>query len=207
MWHTGFPDGDAPDDDAPDEEFLRRMGPPDNEVPVALPVNVLLARTGDAAVALVGLQVYSTGVSTTLAVRVRERPRSVHGLSELVFGPGRGGLLVGVGLADGRRVASGGVPRNDPDLVWQPGAGSAGDRTADQEWWLSPLPPDGPLTVVVRSADLGIEEAATELDGTAIRAAAAGVVELWPWTPPAPWDPEPPVPPDLPPGSWFRGPS
>lgn len=200
MWHIGLSDGD----DGPDEEFLRRMGPPDNEVPVALPANALLARTGDVAVALVGLQVHSTGVAMTLAVRVRERPASRAGLSELVFGPERGGLLVGIGLADGRRVASGGVPRNDPDLVWQPGGGSGGDRAADQEWWLSPLPPDGPLTMVVRCDELGIEETATELDGTAIRAAAADVVELWPWTPPAPWDPEPP-PPDLPPGSWFSG--
>ena len=201
MWQIGSPGGE----DGPDAEFLRRMGPPDNELPVALPVNALLARTRDAAIAVVGLQVYSTGVGVTLAVRVRERVDGLHGLSELVFGPDRGGLLVGIGLADGRRVASGGVPRNDPDLVWQSSSGSSGDRTADQEWWLSPLPPDGPLTFVVRCAELGIEETATELDGTAIRAAAAGVVELWPWTPPRPWNPEPP-PPDLPPGSWFAGP-
>ncbi|WP_448641910.1 hypothetical protein [Geodermatophilus sp. URMC 63] len=201
MWTTTAAGGE----DGPDEEHLRRMGAPENELPVALPVNALLARTGDAAVALTGLQVYSTGVAMTLAVRVREAPAPARGLSELVFEPERAGLLIGVELADGRRVAGGGLPGNDPDLVWQPGSGSAGDRTADQEWWLSPLPPDGPLTVVVRCPGLGIEETATRLDGTAIRAAAAGVVELWPWAPPAPWGEEPPAPPDLPPGSWFRG--
>ncbi|SFT92176.1 hypothetical protein SAMN05660657_03922 [Geodermatophilus amargosae] len=201
MWHTGS-DGE----DGPDEEFLRRMGPPDNEVPVALPWSTVLARTGDVAVALLGIQVYSTGLAVSLAVRVRDRLSPSSALSELVFGREGSGLLLGVGFADGRRVASGGVPRNDPGLVWQPGSGSGGNRSVDQTWWLSPLPPAGPLTFVVRCAELGIEETATEVDGAAVRAAAAGVVELWPWAPPSPWEEEPPRPPDLPPGSWFAGP-
>ena len=201
MWQIGSPGGE----DGPDEEFLRRMGAPDNELPVALPVNALLARTGDAAIAVMGLQVYSTGVSMTLLVRVREALSPRRGLHELVHGFGGPGLLVGVGLADGRRVASGGVARNDPDLVWQPTGGSGDDRSVEQGWWLSPLPPDGPLTLVVRCPELGVEEVATEFDGTAVRAAAAGVVELWPWTPPFLGMPDSP-PPDLPPGSWFAGP-
>jgi hypothetical protein len=48
----------------PDEEFLRRMSAPDNEVPVTLPVDVVLARTDDVAVALLGLQVYPPGSSS-----------------------------------------------------------------------------------------------------------------------------------------------
>jgi hypothetical protein len=179
--HIGSPDGE----DGPDGEFLRRTGPPENELPVALPVTALLARTPDAAVAVVGLQVYSTGVSMTLLVRARRPLSPRRGLHELVHGSDGGGLRVGVGLADGRRVASGGVPRNDPDLVWQPTGGRGRDRSVEQGWWLSPLPPDGPLTVVVRCPGLGIGETATELDGAAIRAAAADVVELWPWTPPS----------------------
>lgn len=62
-----------------------------------------------------------------------------------------------------------------------------------------------PAHPLVRCPELGVEEVATELDGTAVRAAAAGVVELWPWTPPSPGIPDLP-PPDLPPGSWFAGP-
>ena len=74
----------------------------------------------------------------------------------------------------------------------------------EQGWWLSPLPPEGPLRVVVRCAELGIPETSAELDGTAIRRAAAGVVVLWPWErPPEPGADEPLPPPDLPPDSWF----
>ena len=201
MEHIGSADGG----ERPDDGFLRRTGPPDNEVPVALPSTVLLARTDGAAVALVGLQVYSTGVAVSLAVRVRVPLTPPDALFALVFGHERSGLMLGVGFADGRRVASGGAPRNDPDLVWQPSSGGGGDRSVDQTWWLSPLPPEGPLTFVVRCPELGIEESAAEVDGSAVRAAAARVVELWPWSPPAPGYPGP-TPPDLPPGSWFAGP-
>ena len=65
MWSVGVPG------EQPDEDFYRRTSRPDNEVPVALPLNVVLARTDDAAVALIGLQVYSTGVAFQLAVRTR----------------------------------------------------------------------------------------------------------------------------------------
>jgi hypothetical protein len=77
----------------------------------------------------------------------------------------------------------------------------------DQSWWLSPVPPDGPLQIVVRCDPLGLPETVTSLDGTAVRAAAADVVELWPWEPPpAFWTPPPPPPPELPPDSWFASP-
>ena len=82
-----------------------------------------------------------------------------------------------------------GLPDTDGEVVLTPRGGGAG--------W---------LTVVVRCPELGVEESATGPDGTAVRAAAAGVVELWPWTPSSRCEPEPPPPPDLPPGSWFRGP-
>ena len=67
----------------------------------------------------------------------------------------------------------------------------------------STLPPDGPLRLVVRCDQLGLAETVTELDGTAIRAAAADVVPLWPWISPRSVEqPEPPAP-ELPAGSWF----
>ena len=51
MWSSTWPHGE------PDDDFSRRMSAPENEVPVALPQNVLLARTDGVAVALLGLQV------------------------------------------------------------------------------------------------------------------------------------------------------
>jgi hypothetical protein len=197
-------------DDGPDEDFLRRIDPPENEVPVALPVNVVLARTEDVAVALLGLQVYTTGVSFTLVVRARPSSElaRTQGLNELIWqhGAGAGRFLLGVELADGRRASGMRMGERDTDLVFHSGSGSGGEASVEQTWWLGPLPPEGPLVFVVRCPELGIGETATELDGSAIRRAADDVVTLWPWEPPPEHRrPEPPRPPDLPPDSWFAG--
>jgi hypothetical protein len=206
MWTTGM------GHDGPDEDFLRRVNPPENEIPVVLPVSVLLARAEDAAVALIGLQVYTTGVSFTLVIRVRpSSPLSTaRSLNELVWahGPGPSRFLLGIELSDGRRRTSGmPMPEEGGDLVFHSGSGSGGEASVEQSWWLSPLPPDGPLRFVVRCPELGIEETVTELDGSALRRAADSVVTLWPWEPPPEHRQVEPPPPDVPPGSWFAGPS
>jgi hypothetical protein len=197
--------------DGPDEDFLRRVNAPENEIPVALPLSVVLARTDEVAVGLFGLQVYSTGVAFTLVVRVRPSSQLAEGrgLNELIWEhrPGAGRFLLGIELADGRRSSGLPTPGHDGDLVFHPGSGSGGDASVEQSWWLSPLPPEGPLRFVVRCPELGIAESVTELDGSAIRRAADGVVELWPWEPPAEHRSSEPPPPDVPPESWFAGPS
>ena len=67
-----------------------------------------------------------------------------------------------------------------------------------------PVPPPGPLRLVVRCTDIGIEETVVELDGTALSRAVDEVVTLWPWEPPRDRSPEPPPPPaDLPADSSF----
>ncbi len=189
-----------------DDDLHRRLQPPENELPVSLPQNLLVARTDDVAVALLGLQVSSTGVAFELTVRVRPSARADlgHRLQELVWHRGRGTapFLVGVELADGRRGST--VPgRSSEDVFFHSRGGSGGDSSIEQRWWLSPLPPEGPLTVVVRCPELGIGETSVELDGTAIRRAAEQVVELWPWSRQELAPPEPPPPPDLPDDSWF----
>jgi hypothetical protein len=173
MWSSTFSsDGD------PDPDLLRRMSAPDNEIPVAVPLNVLLARTEDVAVALLGLQVFTTGLSFDLALRSRSG-RNGRDLDDLLFEhrPHRSGsFLLGIELSDGRRQSSApgagwGAdpwPRSDADVVFHAGGGGGGDRSVDQSWWLSPLPPEGPLTVVVRCDALGLGETTTVLDATAI---------------------------------------
>lgn len=187
------------------------MAPPENEIPVAVPLNTVLARTDDVALAVLGLQVYSTGLSVDLALRARVPATGPEGdLGRFLFGPPSrraAGLLVGLEFADGRRITNTGPPfpgaAGEHGFVFHPGSGSGGPLAADQSWWLSPLPPVGPVRVVVRCEPLGIAETSTVLDGEAIARAAAGVVELWPWTP-AP-EPTPPweEPPDVPGDSWF----
>ena len=200
MWPRG---------DGPDEEWCRRMSPPDNEVPVSLPMDRILARTDDVAVALHGLAVYSTGLVFHLAVRVRpgaaqrvelERVLWVHFPMEREGEP----FLVGVELADGRRATSLETPDPRSDVVFSNwSSSSSGSGGADQTWWLSPLPPQGPLRVIVRCETIGIRETSTELDATAIGRAAADVVTLWPWEPPSFEEPPQRRPPDLPGDSWF----
>lgn len=175
-------------------------------MPVALPQNVLLARTDDVAVALLGLQVCSTGVSFHLTVRVRAAAlsRLDHTLTELVWDHGqRGGrFLMGVEFADGRRASN--LPgASSEGVVFHSGGGGGGDTSIDQSWWLSPLPPEGPVRLVVRCPELGIGEAAVRLDGTALRRAADDVLTLWPWESPERDHHGPPPPPDLPHDSWF----
>jgi hypothetical protein len=198
MW-SSWPHGE------PDDHFYRRMSAPENEVPVALPQNVLLARTEDVAVALLGLQVYSTGLAFDLAVRVRPVKLPMADLHQALWrhGPGAPSLLVGLELADGTRVDNVTGPGSAGDVVFTQGSGSGNEYSVDQTWWLSPLPPEGPLTVVVRCPELGLAETSAVLDGTAIRAAADRVVELWPWERPPDHGRDEPPPPDLPDDSWF----
>ena len=200
MWSAAFGDGD------PDLE--RRMSRPENELPTALPVNRLLGRTPDTAVALVGVQAYTTGVAFQLAARSRNAGDPAgNELGELFWGHRGGGprFLFGVQFADGRRASNLLRHGGDGDLVFHPGGGSGGSSSVDQEWWLSPLPPEGPLLVVVRCPELGLDETVTELDGAAIRQAGEAATVLWPYEAPVDQAYEPPPPPDLPAGSWFAG--
>lgn len=192
------------DDEGP-EVYARRASPPDNDVPVAVPFNVRIARTDDVALALTGSSVYSTGISFRL--RAWSRRSEAH-LNDVFWrnSPAADGLLVGVELAGGRWAVNGG-DSSDRGIVFHPGGGGGGDRTCEQDCWLHPVPPPGPLAVVVRAPSLGIEETRTVVDATPLAAALAGVVELWPWTPAQPdvpdaAEPRWPVPAD----SWFARP-
>jgi len=202
MWSHAFADGE------PDPDFVRRMSKPDNELPTALPMNRVLSRTPDLAVALLGVQAYTTGVAFELIARARgeDGPSDGTRLGEIFWErrPGTPQFLFGVEFADGRRASSLPFPGRSGDIVFHQGGGGGGPSSVEQEWWLSPLPPEGPLLIVVRCPEIGLEETVVELDGTAIRRAGESAVVLWPYEPPTEHSPEPPAPPaDLPPDSWF----
>lgn len=212
MWTVG-----GASEDGPDEEFFRRMSAPENEIPVDVPLNAVLARTDDVAIALQRVSVYTTGVSLDLVVRLRPDAARARGrdLNELFWGHphrrGQGGFLLGVEFADGRRASNvldrpGPVPGDE--IVFSQAGGSGGEASVEQSWWLHPLPPEGPVRIVLRCPELGIGERSVVLDGAAIQAAAQQVVVLWPWAPPpeSGWD-EPPAPPDVPDDSWFAQPN
>jgi hypothetical protein len=207
-------DGSSP---SPEQlrEFQRRMGPPENELPGAIAFRAVVGRTDEFVVAIVGADAYSTGISISIAIRLRRSDRSEPGLAHELFGhrhrgAGGGELLVGVVYPDGR-TASTVSPTSFPDPLTdldQPtlmqGGGGGGGRSFNTDYWLSPLPPPGDLTIVVAWPTHGIDETHTLMPGDLIANGLAHNVELWPWESPADHDDPPtPAPPVLPEGGWF----
>jgi hypothetical protein len=96
---------------------------------------------------------------------------------------------LGLLYADGRRGATtGGHWRPDRDddpgrLVLEDGSSGGTARRWDGNFWVHPLPPAGPVTFVASWPEYGVAETRAVLDGTAIRAAAARAVILWPEEP------------------------
>lgn len=198
------------------------MSPPDNEFPAALGLTIVLGRSDDAAVGLTHLEAFSTGFRFMLAVRVRRaRPELAFGGLHLLTGrhghPGMpidmaDRLLLGIEYPDGLRASTlhdthayGPAAMGEGErivLIEQGGGG--GPQSVDQTYWVAPLPPDGPVGVILAWPGFGIPECRTTLDGAEIRAAATRSQVLWP--------PQPLVePPEPPPGprpssGWFAGP-
>lgn len=194
-------------------EFQRRMGPPENELPGAIAFRAVVGRTDEFVVAIVGADAYSTGISISIAIRLRHGDRSE--LAHELFGRryrGASGaeLLVGVAYPDGR-TASSVSPTSFPDPLTdldQPtlmqGGGGGGGRAFNTDYWLSPLPPPGDLTIVVAWPAHSIDETHTLMPGDVIADGVAHNVELWPWEPPSDRDDAPtPEPPVVPEGGWF----
>ena len=197
----------------------RPPAPPSNEIPRTIAVHSPLGRGPDAALFITSAQAYRGGVQFTVAVRLR-RPtehQPLNLMTQFMGGPTRdtvdpeGRLLIGVELSDGRRavMVNGLRPSSeeaaDPaavTLAWTPG-GMHTELAAEARYWMTPLPPPGPLLMVLRWLELGIEETITELDGTSITAAGHDAEVLWPPAPPlAP--PQPPAPPTT---GWFAQPA
>ena len=122
-------------------------------------------------------------------------------------GPAATGLLVGVECSDGRTASTLADPFaalegvRDGPILTEVGS-SADDTTYDASFWLWPTPPPGQLTIVVACQALGIAETSVSIDADALAAASREALELWPWTPPEPFEPGPHRY-DLPPGGWF----
>jgi len=171
------------------EQWARRSGPPDNEVPVVVPVTAVLGRGDGVAVVLAGMAAASTGFALTVGVRLRQPSEGDELYRQMTgSGPVEANLLLGLEDAEGRRVSTvqhdGWPPTVDDTTLTMSGrGGGGGGRTYDQEYWASPLPADGPLRLVVRWDARGIPETVTEVDGAAVAAAGRGAVVLWPWEP------------------------
>jgi hypothetical protein len=170
----------------------------DAVIPASVPAAVVLIRTEQVAVAVGSVRAYPNGFEFTLHIRLRgEAESSWQGHSDPFerHRPRRGAqwgddqLRLGILYADGRRAATTGVHYRPPDddddgrLVLQQGGGGGSSCSQDWDFWVHPLPPGGPVTLVGSWVEHGIAESRAELDGAAIRAAAGRAVTLWPEEP------------------------
>jgi hypothetical protein len=167
---------------------------PDEVIPGAVPGESLLARTDQAAVALGSVRAYPNGFEFTLHVRTRQV--SEFGIGADPFERRRrwlgqqdqDHLRLGILYTDGRRAATTGRSwpaddAGDEQLILIPDGSSGNDHHWDGDFWVHPLPPDGPVTFVVSWPRYDVAETRVEFDGAAIREAAGRAVSLWPEEP------------------------
>jgi hypothetical protein len=184
----------------PDPDRRRRPAwmRPETVIPGSVPGEVVLIGTEQVAVAVGSVRAYPNGFEFTVYVRLRrEDENSWPGHSDVFERPRRGTvgdgsqLRLGILYADGRRAATTGGhwrPSDDDDdddgrLVLEQGGGGGSSRGSDWDFWVHPLPPVGPVTLVASWLDHGIAESRAGLDGGAIRAAAGRAVTMWPEEP------------------------
>ncbi|MEV6340472.1 hypothetical protein AB0M12_37840 [Nocardia vinacea] len=178
-------------------------------MPVAIPVERVLVRTEDVVAALVGARGYREGIELSLHLYVR--PGSDHSaLSGFSGYPGgvKDQFLVGVEFSDGRTATNIDPWRLDDDadtaILMSGGGGGSTDGFSATTYYLTPLPPPGPLTVIVAWPAAGIAEQRAELDTEAFRRAAERAELLWPAGSEAKPRELPRVVPDFAPGGWFE---
>jgi hypothetical protein len=179
---------------------------PEDMVAGVVPVELVLGRSGSAAVILTGIRAFPTGLAMILGVRVRGKARTRDLHAEIFDGPfdhdrsaewERGRLKWGFEFSDGVRVTNvDGSGWDDwheafadgrPAPDWRPGrpllvggGGGGGSRSVDRDYWLWPLPPPGPLRVVCQWLDQDIELTVHDLDAGSFLDAAARAQPVWP---------------------------
>jgi hypothetical protein len=156
----------------------------ERDVPVSVPVDGLVWHGERAALGIGGVSAVPNGFSFTVHLRWRDRDpdRAARRVAGRRRHDVRGGgeVAVTVGWPDGGWCAPTDEPPADdtaPRIVED--GGSSTDDAADMRFWVSPLPPPGPVTLVLgwpaeMDTDLRIE-----LDGQRLRDAGARSARPW----------------------------
>jgi len=160
------------------------IGPPGNEAPVAVPLQLVVGRSDRAAVLLGGLRVYSIGIELDATILLRDEPSDFHFFDPLHQHPGQPKdtvLRLAVVCADGSQgEAMRFPPREEAGRVLTPNGGGGGQGRWTHRLWLWPLPPPGAVDVVCAWPAFGIGEAWTSFDAGPVLEAAKHVEQLWP---------------------------
>jgi hypothetical protein len=157
-------------------------------LPGLLPWSGVLGRSESACVALTGVRCWPEFAQLSLTSyhrsgktsRMLTMPRFHEDAKEI--------LRFGVLFADGRRATNldqlawnDGATRNPPadHPVLFPASGSGWAGRTEIGVSLFPLPPAGPVTLIVEWPAEGIPESRTEFDGAEVRAAAERAERIW----------------------------
>lgn len=197
---SGFFPADPPATEPPVEPRRERnpsFEPSADELPVLFAVSEVIARGENVVIALTGVRVFSDGIELLIERHLRRGSidegdwRQVHGMFAEHWGRGAlapDRLRWGLVLGDGTRLFAEdrfGAPFDaDPDrhtMRVNGGSGSGDDDryTMRNPLWVHPLPPEGPLELVVQWPAFGIGESRVVLDGGRIAALAPSVKPLW----------------------------
>ena len=172
-----FPDDATEDADLPVRPEPRRPvrpdrlhpGPPDHVLGQPVPTQVIIARTPTVVVAVDRVVAYPSGFELGVTVRPQDEP--VPGS----FDTGHRRTWGGTAAFAGQSL----VVRLDGNLTVFPVSGSGTQTRFDQRFWVMPLPPPGPVGVIVEWPARDLPAARADLDGSAIVDAAARAETLW----------------------------
>lgn len=181
-----FFDPPPPPPEPPQQRQPEWIGPPENILPGAFPLSLVLARTGDVALAVSNGSAYPNGFTFSLAIRLREpNDRAMHHWHmhrELADDVLRFGVQFAGGakatIFDGPRWFGSEEEPSGPVLMQRGGGG--GGRSWNQGFWVWPLPPRGPFAFVCEWPRYGIEQTEVEIDTAPLHDAAARAETLWP---------------------------
>ena len=160
-----------------------------------VPIGEALAVTDTAAVVVSHARVFRNGVDVVIDRRTRRGGRSRREWEAVQWSPhasfpgnGPDRLRYGMALGDGQHLLldapswGGSDQETDSHSLVATGGGSSGGReytVSLDGMWLWPLPPEGPLEIVMQWPAEGIPESRVVLDGGALRARAAESRKLW----------------------------
>jgi hypothetical protein len=179
------------DDITPESGRATRALPrPDGQVQTPIAIRLMLARTEQVAVAVVGLWAFAAGFDLLVSVQLRDE---VPGTSVASFMAGLDEepledefCRLGIQFSTGEKAANTELraAREESSAIAGPimkvRAGGGGLLSREWRYWVSPLPPPGPLAFVCEWPYFGIAESRTEIDAQLILDAASQSIVLWP---------------------------
>lgn len=187
-------EGEPPED----HEQPAWLGPPEEELGVASPLNVVVGRSDQAVVALTRATSFTTGLTLSFVGQARELDRGTARTlfhEQHPYGTGdeelpAGFLRLGVELPGGAKASNVGGRRpfgedapDGPVFVHRGGGGGSGrhDRvTMQNDYWIWPLPEPGTIRVSCEWPLVMVPLSTVEIDGAALVEAAGRTVPLWP---------------------------